>query len=79
MDSQDLEYSPSLEDDMSSSSDSEVFVIATLSSILSPSIATKKSRVSESIAGNKPKNKKHTVNQGKFTFFSFLSFIVIIL
>ena len=42
-DSQDPEYRPSLEDDMPSSSDSEVSVIANPSSILSPSITTKKS------------------------------------
>ena len=71
-DSQDPEYRPSLEEELASSSDSEESVMATPSSILSPSIATKKSRVSESIAGNKSKNNKHTVNQGKFDFFHLL-------
>ena len=70
-DSQDPEYRPSLEEELSSSSDSEESVMATPSSILSPSIATKKSRVTESIAGNKSKNNKHTVNQGKFHFFHY--------
>ena len=54
--------------------------MATPSSILSPSIATKKCRVTESIAGNKSKNNKHTVNQGKFHFFHYyLLFIIYIL
>ena len=64
-DSQNPEYHPSLEDDMSSTSDS---VIVTSSSILSPSIATKKSWVTESIARNKSKNNKRTVYQGKFIY-----------
>jgi len=45
-DSQDPEYRPSLEEELSSSSDSEESVMATPSSILSPCIATKKSRLS---------------------------------
>jgi hypothetical protein len=71
-DSQDPEYRPSLEEELSSSSDSEESVIAIPSSILCPSIATKKSRISGSIVGNKSKNNKHSVNQGKF-----ISFIII--